>query len=322
MAVAERGAHPVRIGVVTRLLKDAAVRPYKIISLNTQDGGHDDLGRDAPTRWAGLMGWLREQRADIACLQEAMYFDRYFKLRLRRAVRDTAMAKGYLAHANATTAGYRFHSAILVSRRVRVLAHGADRTRYHHVLGWAEIAVPGLPVKLELRNIHLNPFDPRHRAIEVAPFEVLAGPGRAALVLGDRQGLGPGVAEPEDWGTVPAHLRNGLMLPPGEREAADHTPELLMERSGFLDAARAAGLGHQPTGGFGPGDIARRGDVVCYSPYLAPAVDGYTVHRETVEEGWSDHCAISVLLRPGRIPWIAQGAMGPASGAARWHGAR
>jgi hypothetical protein len=207
----------------------------------------------------------------LAFLQEANGFDRFLRWRLRRTVAEAGMAKGFLAHANATTTGHRFHSAILVGSRVRVLAHGADRTRDHHVLGWAELELPGLPAKLDVRNYHLDPFDPRHRAIEAAPAEVLADPKRCSLLIGDFNTIGLDFPEP-DWTAMAPHLLNEhLGLPATEdAEIADRSALELLERAGFVDVATLAGLGHLPIGGFDTHLTDRAGTSFEIHPTRAP----------------------------------------------------
>jgi endonuclease/exonuclease/phosphatase family metal-dependent hydrolase len=128
------------------------------------------------------MQLLRAIGFDVLAVQECSFFDLLGRRRLHRMVGDLGMAAGFLAEANTTTSGHRFHTAVLVSDRVRVVAEGLDATRYHHVLGWAEIELPGLDGNLHVRNVHLDPFDPRNRAREVSPFEVLAAPCRNSVV--------------------------------------------------------------------------------------------------------------------------------------------
>jgi endonuclease/exonuclease/phosphatase family metal-dependent hydrolase len=271
---------------------------YRVGTFNMLFAAHGDAGFGAPERWERQMQLLRAIGFDVLAVQEASGFDLLGRRRLHRMVADLGMAQGFLATANTTTAGHRFHTAILVSDRIRVLAEGADRTRYHHVLGWADLELPGLAGRLEVRNVHLDPFDPRNRAGEVAPFEVLAAPGRYSVVLGDFNAIGTGFPEP-DWTKMPAHLLNGhLGLPGGESaQLADRTAVQLLQRAGFVDAAASTGMAKVATGGFEPGDLPRRQDLILLSPDLAKHAARYAVHEQFLAERVSDHAAVSIEIR-------------------------
>ncbi|MEU1630701.1 endonuclease/exonuclease/phosphatase family protein [Streptomyces sp. NPDC020096] len=247
------------------------------------------------------MAFLRSLQPDILTLQECNGFELLGRRRLHRAVNDLGMARCFLAMANETTAGHRFHTAILVSERVRVLAEGADVTRYHHVMGWATVQLAGVDGVMEIRHLHLDPFDPRNRAREIGPLEVLAAPDRHALVMGDFNAVGINFPEP-DWSAMGAHLLNGHLRPPGQPCVSDREAVELLDRAGFRDAAALSGMEHVPTAAFGQGDVPRRQDLILASPTLLPALANYQVHRVPVDEGLSDHCAVSVDLRPARLP--------------------
>ena len=266
----------------------------RIVSFNTLFGGHSGFGYGEGVHWEAQMDFLRRLEPDVLALQECNAFELLGKARLYRAVNDLGMARGCLAEANPTTSGHRFHSAILTSHRARVEAEDADRARYHHVLGWAKLRLPGLDRVVDLRNVHLDPLDPRNRAREVAPFEVLAAPGALSLILGDFNTIGLDFPEP-DWGKLKPHLLNGhLRLPSaqGEQAGSDRDAVALLGRAGFVDAATSFGQGHVPTAAFGEGDVPRRQDLILASPAVVLA--DYRVHREPVEAGFSDHCAVSV----------------------------
>ncbi|WP_328373137.1 hypothetical protein OG800_49750 (plasmid) [Streptomyces sp. NBC_00445] len=180
----------------------------------------------------------------------------------------------------------------MLSDRLRVDAEGADRTRYHHVMGWANLVVPGMGGLLELRNLHLDPSDPRNRAREVSPLMFLAAPGRRSLTVGDINSIGVGFPEP-DWTQMQRHQLNGQLRSPGEAEESDREAVELLARAGFVDAASRFGQETVATAAFGEGDVPRRMDLVLSSPALAPALVGYQVYMEPVEKGLSDHAAVS-----------------------------
>ncbi|MET9507762.1 hypothetical protein ABZX62_04650 [Streptomyces flavidovirens] len=90
-----------------------------------------------------------------------------------------------------------------------------------------------------MRNLHLDPFDPRDRAREVAPLEVLAAPDRLSLLLGDINAIGLGFPEP-DWSRLPAHLLNGHLRSPGEEPVSDREAVELLARAGFVDTSTFA----------------------------------------------------------------------------------
>ncbi|QKW20552.1 endonuclease/exonuclease/phosphatase family protein [Kitasatospora sp. NA04385] len=273
--------------------------PLRVVTFNSLFGGYSDDGLGLPERWDGQMEFLRSLRPDVLLVQECNFWDLLGGRRLHRAVNAIGMAAGHLARANKTTGGHRFHSVIMISDRVRVLAQDYDRARYHHTMGWANLAVPGHPgITLEVRNLHLDPFDPRNRSREVGPLEVLAAPGRHAMVAGDLNAIGADFPEP-DWGQMSPHLLNGHLRPPGEAEVGDRGAVALLARAGFVDAAVMAGQADVPTAAFGDGDVPRRQDLILASPALAPAVAGYQVHRRPVDEGLSDHCAVSIDLNLG-----------------------
>ncbi|MFF4924270.1 endonuclease/exonuclease/phosphatase family protein [Kitasatospora sp. NPDC001261] len=269
---------------------------FRIVTFNTLFGGHGDSGLGAAERWDGQMAFLKSLQPDILALQECNFWDLFGRRRLHRAVAELGMAAGFLAEANLTTGGHRFHTAVVVSDRVTVLAEDSDRTRYHHVMGWMNIALPELPgIQVELRHLHLDPFDPRNRAREIAPLEVLAAPGRLAAVLGDLNTIGGNFPEPA-WPQMAAHLLNGHLRLPGEEDVSDRDAVELLARAGFVDAALAAGKAEVATAAFDPGDLPRRQDMILTSPALAPAVTNYQVHLLPVEEKLSDHGAVSVDL--------------------------
>ncbi|MFF6772725.1 endonuclease/exonuclease/phosphatase family protein [Streptomyces sp. NPDC012637] len=272
----------------------------RIVTFNTLFGGHTDFGSGTADRWDGQVEFLRALRPDILALQECNFWDQLGGRRLHRMVNDVGLAQGFLAEANPTTAGHRFHSAILLSDHIRVDAAGSDHTRYHHVMGWAHLILPGIKQLLEVRNLHLDPFDPRNRAREVAPLEVLAAPDRLSLLLGDINAIGVGFPEP-DWSRLPAHLLNGHLRSPGEEPRSDREAVELLARAGFVDASASAGKEDVPTAAFADGDVPRRQDLILASPALAPAVTGYEVHMEPVDKDLSDHAAVSIDLDLTRI---------------------
>lgn len=267
----------------------------RVVTFNTLFGGHADSGAGPAERWDGQMEFLRSLKPDVLALQECNFWEQLGRRRLRRAVIQLGMAQGFLAEANVTTAGHRFHSSILLGDRVRVDAEDSDRTRYHHVMGWANLILPGVDGLVELRNLHLDPSDPRNRAREVAPLEFLAAPGRRSLVVGDINSIGIGFPEP-DWSILPPHLLNGHLRSPGQEEVSDREAVELLARAGFVDASARFGQEAVPTAAFGDGDVPRRMDLILASPALARALVGYRVHMEPVEKGLSDHAAVSMDL--------------------------
>ncbi|MEU5273317.1 endonuclease/exonuclease/phosphatase family protein [Streptomyces hygroscopicus] len=104
----------------------------RVVTFNTLFGGHTDSGSGPTDRWDGQTKFLRPLRPDVLALQELNFFEQLGRRRLHRAVTELAMAQGFLAEANVTTAGHRLHSAILLSDRVRVDAEGTDRTGPGH----------------------------------------------------------------------------------------------------------------------------------------------------------------------------------------------
>ncbi|NBE51996.1 hypothetical protein [Streptomyces boluensis] len=210
---------------------------------------------------------------------------------MHQTLNALGLGSAYLAYANETTSGHRFHSVIMLSHRVRLAAQGADRDRYHHVMGWANLIVPGLEGLLELRNLHLDPFDPRNRAREVSPLGVLAAPDRRSLIVGDINSIGLGYPEP-DWTQLPAHVRNGHLRPTREGEVSDREATELLARAGFLDASQPFEQETVATAAFGELDVPRRQDLILMSPALAPALVDYQVHLEPVERDLSDHGAV------------------------------
>ncbi|RLU79909.1 hypothetical protein CTZ27_35735 [Streptomyces griseocarneus] len=265
----------------------------KVVTFNTLFGGHDDFGLGASTRWDGQIEFLKGLRPDILALQECSFWDLLGNRRMYQTLNALGMGSAFLAYANETTSGHRFHSVIMLSRRIQVLAQGADRDRYHHVMGWANLLLPGADSPVGLRHLHLDPFDPRNRAREVAPLEVLAAPGRRSLVVGDINSIGAGYAEP-DWTRLPPHLLNGHLRSPGQEAVSDREATELLARAGFVDASVPFGHGTVATAAFSEGDVPRRQDLVLQSPDMAIAQVSYQVHMEPVYKGLSDHAAVSV----------------------------
>jgi endonuclease/exonuclease/phosphatase family metal-dependent hydrolase len=268
-----------------------AVTTIRVVTFNTLFGGHDDFGLGAGDRWQGQVAFLKALEADILALQECNFWDLLGNRRMYQTANALGMNTACLAYANETTSGHRFHTVIMLSRRVLLGAQGTDRDRYHHVMGWANLVVPGLEGLLELRNLHLDPFDPRNRAREVSPLGVLAAPGRRSLVVGDVNSIGVGYPEP-DWTQLPTHVRNGQLLLPRQGDVSDRDATELLSRAGFLDASHRFKQEMAPTAAFGEGDVPRRQDLILMSPALAPALVGYQVHLEPVDKELSDHGAV------------------------------
>ncbi|GHF33093.1 hypothetical protein GCM10010218_12710 [Streptomyces mashuensis] len=264
----------------------------KVVTFNTLFGGHDDFGLGAGNRWDGQIAFLKGLQPDILALQECNFWDLLGNRRMYQTLNALEMGSAFLAYANETTSGHRFHSVIMLSSRIRVAAQGADRDRFHHVMGWANLLLPGVDGQVELRNLHLDPFDPRNRAREVAPLEVLAAPGRRALVVGDINSIGAGYAEP-DWTCLPPHLLNGHLRSPGQQEVSDREAVELLARAGFADASAPFGQDTAATAAFGNGDVPRRQDLILESPDMAVAQVSYQVHMEPVDKELSDHAAVS-----------------------------
>ncbi|WP_413100183.1 hypothetical protein [Streptomyces sp. Inha503] len=278
------------------------VTTIRVVTFNTLFGGHDDFGLGAGDRWRGQIEFLKGLEADILALQECNFWDLLGCRRMYQTLNALELGSAYLAHANETTSGHRFHSVIMLSPRVRLTAQGADRDRYHHVMGWANLILPGLEGLLELRNLHLDPFDPRNRAREISPLGVLAAPGRRSLVVGDANTIGLDYPEP-DWRRLPAHAVNGhLGLPrEGEDQVSDRDATELLARAGFKDASHPFQQETVPTAAFGTGDVPRRQDLILMSPTLAPALVNYQVHLEPVDKELSDHGAVSADFDLSRV---------------------
>ncbi|MFD7861346.1 hypothetical protein [Streptomyces sp. NPDC059783] len=272
----------------------------RIVSFNTLFGGRDDDGLGSQERWQAASAFLRGLDADLYALQECNLWDLLGERRLHEARSQLGMAWAHLARANTTTAGHRFHTALLGNTRWDITGYGAEQNKYHHVLGWANARVDkGAPV-VSIRHIHLDPFSPGHRLSEVEPLQTLAAPGRLSLVLGDANMLGLGHPEP-DWAPLSPHLHHTQLAPDTNgRLVADRRAADMLQRAGFVDAAHQAGDA-RPTGGFGTGDVERRQDVFLLSADLARAVDGYEVHTEPITEGFSDHAAVSLTLDLDRL---------------------
>ncbi|NDZ76989.1 hypothetical protein G3I19_00320 [Streptomyces sp. SID10853] len=273
----------------------------RVVTFNTLFGGHDDFGLGADDRWHGQVEYLRGLEADILALQECNFWDLLGKRRMYQTLNALGMGSAHLAYANETTSGHRFHTVIMLSRRVQVAAQDADRNRYHHVMGWANLILPGLEGLLELRNLHLDPFDPRNRAREVSPLGVLAAPGRRSLIVGDVNCIGLEFPEP-DWGQLPAHAVNGQLRLPREEEVSDRDATELLARAGFKDASHPFKQEMAATAAFGDGDVPRRQDLILMSPDLAPALDDYRVDLEPVDKELSDHGAVSADFDLSRLP--------------------
>lgn len=280
----------------------------RIVSFNTLFGGRDDDGLGDDSRWRAAAPFLRSLDADLYALQECNFWDLLGDRRLHQAREQLGMTSAYLAKANVTTAGHRFHTALLTGPRWSITGQGAEQNKYHHVLGWANARLDARGPVWSIRHIHLDPFSPGHRLAEVEPLQTLAAPGRLSLVLGDANMLGLGHAEP-DWSALPAHLRatqlelgrHGAGAEAAGTRQANRDAAGLLESAGFVDAAQLMG-DDQATGGFGPGDVERRHDLFLLSPDLAAGVVSYEVHNEPVERGFSDHRAVSLTIDCGRLP--------------------
>jgi hypothetical protein len=98
---------------------------------------------------------------------------------------------------------------------------------------------------------------------------------------------------------MPAHLLNGhLGLQGGESaQLADRTAVQLLQRAGFVDAAASTGMAKAATGGFEPGDLPRRQDLILLSPDLAKHAARYAVHEQFLAERVSDRAAVSIEIR-------------------------
>lgn len=274
--------------------------PLRIISFNTLFGGREEDGLGSDARWQAAARFLRSLRGDLYALQECNVWELLGERRLHQAREQLSMTAAYLAEANITTAGHRFHTALLANPRLNTIGQGAERNKYHHVLGWMNACVDGGNAVWSVRHLHLDPFSPAHRAAEVEPLQTLAAPGRLSLVLGDANMLGLGHPEP-DWSPLPRHLHHTQLVPKEDgRLVADRTAASVLEDAGFVDAALHVG-DNRPTGGFGKNDVERRQDLFLLSPALAEAIVEYEVHTEPIEQGFSDHCAVSLTLDCDRL---------------------
>ncbi|MFF3127977.1 hypothetical protein ACFVRD_38090 [Streptomyces sp. NPDC057908] len=273
----------------------------RIVSFNTLFGGRDEDGLGSDARWQAAARFLRSLDGDLYALQECNFWDLLGQRRLHQAREQLGMSAAYLAEANTTTAGHRFHTALLATPQWGITGQGAERNKYHHVLGWANARVDRSDAVWSIRHVHLAPFSPSHRAAEVEPLQTLAAPGRLSLVLGDANMLGIRHPEP-DWSPLPRHLHH-TQLVSDEHDVlrADRTAATMLEDAGFIDAAHQLG-DDRPTGGFGKTDVERRQDLFLLSPALASAIVAYDVHNAPIEQGFSDHCAVSLTLDCDRLP--------------------
>lgn len=273
---------------------------HRIVSYNTLFGGRDEEGLGSDARWQSAVRFLRSLDGDLYALQECNFWELLGQRRLHQARRQLGMSSAYLAEANTTTAGHRFHTALLASPRWDVIGQGAERNKYHHVLGWANARIDGNDAVWGVRHVHLDPFSPAHRAAEVEPLQTLAAPGRLSLVVGDANMLGLGHPEP-DWRPLPRHLRHAQLVRNEDGQwVAERSAAGVLENAGFVDAANYFG-DDRPTGGFGKNDVERRQDLFLLSPALSEAIVAYDVHAEPIEQGFSDHCAISLTLDCDRL---------------------
>ncbi|MGI5337725.1 hypothetical protein ACQEVS_10150 [Streptomyces sp. CA-181903] len=116
----------------------------RVVTFNTFFGGHDDFGLGAGKRWEGQVEFLKGMHPDVLALQECTFWDLLGNRWMYETANALGMGSAFLAYANATTGMHRFHSVIMLSSRVQVVAQGAERDRYHHVMGWAQVLLPGV----------------------------------------------------------------------------------------------------------------------------------------------------------------------------------
>lgn len=270
------------------------VNHLRLVTYNTLFGGRDDAGLGSDRRWQAAAPFLKSLEGDVYALQECNFWDLLGEQRLHLACNQLGRSSAFLARANRTTTGHRFHTALIFGPRWRITGHGAERNNYHHVLGWATARLDDDPTPWDFRNIHLSPFSPAKRAQEVEPLIPLAAPGRRSALLGDGNMLGINHSEP-DWSRLPDHLRGTQLLPGPGPLRADRTAVDALQRAGFIDPANLFN-NTDPTGGFDENDVRRRQDFFLLNPALSRAVVSYTVHREPVDNGWSDHAAACLVL--------------------------
>ncbi|MFI7104127.1 hypothetical protein ACIBK8_32880 [Streptomyces sp. NPDC050161] len=272
-----------------------------LVTYNTLFGGRAEEGLGNDDSWKAAAPFLKSLNADMYALQECNFWELLGERRLEQARSALGMNTGFLAEANETTAGHRFHTAMFFNARWDIVAKGADRGRYHHVLGWATARLDHRPTPWSFRNLHLDPFSPGNRAREVEPLATLAAPGRLSVLLGD--GNLPGIGHPEvDWSRLPKHLHRARVVRDEDGVLRTHQDAAdVLEGAGFVDVAHQMD-DHRPTGGFESWDIERRQDLVLLSPALAPAIVDYTVHDEPIRQGWSDHGAVSAVLDCRLLP--------------------
>ncbi|MFF4859926.1 hypothetical protein ACFY2N_34165 [Streptomyces rubiginosohelvolus] len=217
----------------------------RIVSYNTLFGGRDDDGLGDDARWRAAAPFLKSLDADLYALQECNFWELLGERRLHQARTELGMTSAYLAQANTTTAGHRFHTAMLANPRWKTIGQGAERNKYHHVLGWMNGRVDDADAVWSLRHLHLNPFSPAHRAGEVEPLQTLAAPGRLSLLLGDANMLGLSHAEP-DWSPLPRHLHHTQLVRTDHgRLVANRPAANLLEDAGWLRSLSAAAFVRQ-----------------------------------------------------------------------------
>lgn len=272
----------------TRLLAPGASSSrLRVGSYNVMDGGED--------RWSGQMNLLASLDLDILGIQEAKHWDRNDGARLN----ETAEALG-MQPLFAPSRSHGCHLVLLYRwPRVRCLRFQADIScgRFHHTASRAQLVVEGFDQPLCVLHTHLHPFSPSARLKEAGWLTEYAAPDRLSLIIGDLNTGGLTDKDPDDWGSVPAHLqsRHRLVRPDGSYGGTDRRAMRALMEAGFVDPPQHLGITPPRTaghwgGGSEPWD--RRSDYVLLSPRVAPALRDHEVVDTPESQGLADHLPV------------------------------
>ncbi|GAA2148923.1 endonuclease/exonuclease/phosphatase family protein [Actinomadura napierensis] len=257
---------------------------FRIATWNIKAGGLDgglDSGNDA--RLKAQIAILADLGADLVGLQEAKW-----GARSNRTLNQIAHALGMTGRTMALSNHHGCHLVQLVRERpgLRVLEERHDESgSYWHALGVLRLGIDGLS-EVDLLNAHLAPSSRSRRLQEAESFALWKS--TPAIACGDFNAVAAACDDPDTDGLAAIHIESKL----------DERPAVVMERTGFKDAAVPVD-DPTPTVGHDKDHLAYRCDRILWANLPGAKIINYQVIpgvHPTSGDRLSDHDLVAADL--------------------------